>query len=182
MSKFKYKLKEQDTGGEESPTRSKEDIVYDLVLTPLAASVEDAIVALENVDNYGKYVSNIRNTKADIEKAVEDHFGPNQRFTKAKLEKERGKPFPPKTKKAIDDFIRTLQPKPRLLRYEVVGDTIIFPAKFNPTKKATENIIDTVMTTAGIKYSLSEKEALSELKRLVKEEILKFYKNKNNGR
>lgn len=183
MSKYKYKLREQEeTGGEETSSGAKEKIVYDLVLTPLAADVKDVVSALENVNNYGAYVSNIRNTKADVERAVEDHFGPNQRFAKAKLEKERGKPFPIKTKKAIDDFIKTLSAKPKLLRYEVVGDTLVFPAKFNPTKKVTEKIIDTVMGTAGIKYSLDSKESVSELKKLVKEEILKFYKNKNNGR
>ena len=177
MSKYKYKLKEQEeTGAEEPSSGNKEKIVYDLVLTPLAADIKDVVAALEDVENYGSYVSNIRNTKSDIERAVEDYFGPNQRFTKAKLEKERGKPFPPKTKKAIDDFIKTLKPKPKLLRYEVVDDTLVFPAKFNPTKKVTEKIIDTVMGNVGIKYSLDSKEAISELKRIVKEQILKFYK------
>jgi len=178
--KYKYKLKEQEeTSGEETPVGgggSQEKIVYDLVLSPLSGTIGDVIAALENINNYGSYVSNIRNTKADVERAVEDYFGPNQRFAKAKLEKERGKPFPVKTKKAIDDFIKTLSAKPKLLRYEVVDDTLVFPAKFNPTKKVTEKIIATVMGNAGIKYNLDNKETLSELKKLVKEEILKFYK------
>jgi len=175
MSKFKYKLVEnEETGGEETSPSGKEKVIYDLVLTPAVVSVDEVVNALNDINNYGPYVANIRNTKSDIEKAVEDHFGPNQRFTKAKLEKERGKPFPVKTKAALDAFIKTLTTKPNLLRWKVEGDTLVFPAKNNPTKKVTDNIIKTVMNNAGIDYDLENKEALSELKKLVKEEIKKF--------
>lgn len=176
MSKFKYKLIEQEeTSGEESSS-NKEKIVYDLVLTPSVVSTDEVVKALNDINNYGPYIANIRNTKSDIEKAVEDHFGPNQRFTKAKLEKERGKPFPVKTKAALDAFIKTLTTKPSLLKWKVEGNTLVFPAKNNPTKKVTDNIIKTVMKNAGIDYNLENKESISELKKLVKEEILKFYK------
>jgi len=178
MSKFKYRLVEQEEGGEETSSSNKEKVVYDLVLTPLASSVQDAVSALEKIDNYGAYVSNVRNTKSDIEKAVIDHFGPNQPFSKKKLEKERGKPFPPKTKMAIDAFIKTLSTKPSLLRWKVVGDTLIFPSAGNPTKKVTEKIIDSVMNNAGLDYNLENKESVSEskIKKLVKEEIKKLLK------
>lgn len=180
MSKFKYRLVEQEEGGEETSSSNKEKIVYDLVLTPLGSTVQDAVAALEKIDNYGAYVSNVRNTKADIEKAVINHFGPTPLppKLKQKLEKERGKPFPPKTKAAIDAFIRTLSTKPTLLRWKVVGDTLIFPSAGNPTKKVTEKIIDTVMANAGLDYDLESKESISESKltKLVKEKILKFYK------
>jgi len=177
MSKYKYRLVEQEEGGaEETPSGGKEKIIYDLVLTPLGSTVQDAVAALEKIDNYGAYVSNVRNTKADIEKAVINHFGPNQPFAKKKLEKERGKPFPPKTKAAIDAFIRTLSTKPTLLKWKVVGDTLIFPPSGNPTKKVTEKIIDTVMSNAGLDYDLESKESVSELKKLVKEEIKKLLK------
>jgi hypothetical protein len=181
MSKFKYRLVEQEeTGGESEETSSggKEKIIYDLVLTPLGSTVQDAVAALEKIDNYDAYVSNVRNTKADIEKAVINHFGPNQPFAKKKLEKERGKPFPPKTKAAIDAFIRTLSTKPTLLRWKVVGDTLVFPPVGNPTKKVTEKIIDTVMANAGLDYDLESKESMSESKltKLVKEEIKKLLK------
>ena len=175
--KYKYRLVEQEEG-EETPSGNKEKVVYDLVLTPLASNIQDTVSALEKIDNYGAYVSNIRNNKSDVEKAIINHFGPNQPFSKKKLEKERGKPFPPKTKDAINTFIKTLSSKPNLLRWKVVGDTLIFPSAGNPTKKVTEKIIDTVMNNAGLDYNLENKESVSEskIKKLVKEEIKKLLK------
>jgi hypothetical protein len=149
--KYKYRLVEQEeTSGGETPGGNKEKITYDLVLTPLGGTTQDVISALEKMDNYGAYVSNARNAKADVEKAVVNHFGPSQPFVKKKLEKERGKPFPLKTKMAIDSFIKTLSSKPNLLKWKTVGDTLVFPSSGNPTKKVTEKIIDTVMTNAGL--------------------------------
>lgn len=177
MNKYKYKLVEQE-GDEETSSSNKENIIYDLVLTPLGSTVQDAVAALEKIDNYGTYVSNIRNTKADIEKAVIDHFGPSQPFAKKKAEKERGKPFPVKTKAAIDAFIKNLSSKPSLLKWKVVGDTLVFPPAGNPTKKVTEKIISIVMDNAGVDYNLENEESTNEskLKKLVKEEIKKLLK------
>ena len=178
MSKYKYRLVEQDEpqgGGEETPVSSKEKIIYDLVLTPQIVSADEVVKAFETVDNYGPYVSNLRNTKADVEKAVVDYFGPNQPFAKKKLEKERGKPFPPKTKQAVDAFIKSLASKPSLLKWTIEGESLIFPAKRNPTKQVTKNIIDTVMKNANIDYSLDEKEALNEARQIVKEQIKKLF-------
>ena len=174
MNKFKYKLVEQEEGSEEKS--NKEKLTYDLVLTPLGGTVKDAVAALEKIDNYGAYVSNVRNTKADIEKAVTDHFGPSQPFAKKKAEKERGKPFPVKTKAAIDAFIKTLSSKPSLLKWKIVGDTLVFPSAGNPTKKVTEKIIGTVMDNASLDFDLKSEESMSELKKLVKEEIKKLLK------
>lgn len=170
-------IKEQDesNGADDSPTKSKEDLKYNIVITPVAVSADEVVKALENVDNYGAYVSNLRNSKSGIEKAVEDHFGPNQPWKKKSLEKERGKPFPPKTKQAVDAFIKTLTSKPNLLNWEIEGDTVVFPHKKNPTKQVTRNIIDTVMKKANIDYDIDEKEAVNEsiikLKQIIKEEI-----------
>ena len=178
MSKNKYKLVEQDEpqgGGDETSINSKEKIVYDLVLTPQIVSTDEVVKAFETVNNYGPYISNLRNTKADVEKAVVDHFGPSQPFAKKKLEKERGKPFPPKTKQAVDDFIKSLTSKPSLLKWSIEGNSLVFPAKRNPTKQVTKNIIDTVMKKANIDYSLEEKEALSEIRQVVKEQIKKLF-------
>jgi hypothetical protein len=164
--KYKYRLVENEEpttpDGEETGGGSRENVEYELVLTPLAVSADEVIKALENIDNYGAYVSNLRNTKSNVEKAVEDHFGPSQRFEKIKKEKERGKPFPVKTKQAIDDFIRTLTSKPNLLKWNVVKDTLVFPTKSNPTEKVTKNIIKTVMDKAGIDYDLESKEVTNE--------------------
>jgi hypothetical protein len=168
MSKLKYKLVEQDEpqdGAEETPTGgggAKEKIVYDLILTPQIVSTDEVVKAFEKIDNYGPYVSNLRNTKADVEKAVIDHFGPSQPFSKKKLEKERGKPFPPKTKQAVDTFIRTLTSKPSLLKWNIEGNSLVFPTNRNPTKQVTKNIISTVMKKANIDYSLEEKEIMNE--------------------
>ena len=157
---MKYKLKEQDEpqGGEEENIPggggTKEKIVYDLILTPQIISIDEVVKAFETINNYGPYISNLRNTKADVEKAVVDHFGPNQPFVKKKLEKERGKPFPPKTKQAIDTFIRSLTSKPSLLKWSVEGNSLVFSEKYNPTKQVTKNIISTVMKKDNINYSL----------------------------
>ena len=164
--KYKYRLVENEEpttpDGEETGGSSKENVEYELVLTPLAVSADEIIKALEDINNYGAYVSNLRNTKSNVEKAVEDHFGPSQRFEKIKKEKERGKPFPVKTKQAIDNFIRTLTSKPNLLKWNVVKDTLVFPTKSNPTEKVTKNIIKTVMDKAGIDYDLESKEVTNE--------------------
>lgn len=176
MSKYKYKLIEQEEpiDGDISQDRAS----YDIVITPVNASINETIKALENVENYGPYTSNLRNVAVDVNKAVEDYFGPSQRFDKLKKEKERGKPFPVKTKQAVDDFIKSLKSKPNLLKWKIEGDSLIFPTKSNPSKKVTKNIILTIMTNAGIKYDLDEKESLMEnkIRNIVKEQINKFFK------
>lgn len=179
MSKYKYKLIEIEDKAEETPSSGgKEKVVYDLVLTPLGSTIQDVVAALEKIDNYGAYVSNVRNTKADIEKAIINHFGPNQPFIKKKLEKERGEPFPPKTKAAIDTFIKNLSTKPSLLKWKVVGDTLVFPPVGNPTKKVTEKIIGTVMDNAGLDFDLNSVESkdISEIN-ILREKLNKILKN-----
>lgn len=176
MSKYKYRLVEQEE--EETGGSTRQQVSYDLILIPKVVSVGEVVKALEDIDNYGAYVSNLRNATKDVNKAVEAHFGPNQPFAKKKLEKERGKPFPPKTKQAIDDFIKTLTSKPNLLNWIVKDTELLFPASKNPTKKVTQNIISTVMDNAGIEYNLVDKETIDEnqLKNLIREIILKNVK------
>ena len=91
--KYKYRLVENEEpttpDGEETGGSSKENVEYELVLTPLAISADEVVKALEDVNNYGAYTSNLRNTKTNVEKAVETYFGPSQRFEKIKKEKER---------------------------------------------------------------------------------------------
>jgi hypothetical protein len=184
--KYKYKLREQEEGediksGEEisgggSP---KEKIDYNLILTPLSSTIDETVKALENIENYGSYISNLRNSATNVNKAVEDHFGPNQRFEKIKKEKERGKPFPIKTKQSIEDFIKSLSSKPNLLKWEIKEEYIIFPHKSNPSKKVTKSIIETVMDNAGIKYDLDEKEVLDENINKVRNVIKEVIKENN---
>lgn len=173
MSKYKYRLVEN-----EEDNNVRQQASYDLVLTPTVLSVEEVVKALENIDNYGAYVSNLRNATKDVNKAVEIHFGPSQPFAKKKLEKERGTPFPPKTKQAIDDFIKTLTSKPNLLNWVIKDGELLFPSSKNPTKKVTQNIIDTVMNNAGIDYTTSDRETVDEgsLREIIKEIIRKIQK------
>jgi len=141
----------------------------DLVVTP-EGNVKDAIAAFEDIDNYGIYVSRMRNKK-EIDAAVEKHFGPPG-FKRKTLEKERGKPFPIKTKQAVDDFIKSILSKPSLLKYKVEGNSIIFPQASNPGKEETKKVIQTVLDNAKIKFSLSKKENIKEIiRQYVKEAI-----------
>lgn len=156
---YKYKLKEQD--GEEVSPSSRDQVNYDLVLTPKSTEAEEVVKALENIDNYGIYVANMRN-KSSIQKAIEDHFGPVIPAKRKQIEKQRGVPFPVKTKQAIDDFVKSLTSKPTLLKYKVTDNTIVFPKGSNPAKDLTKKIIDVVMKNAKIDYSIADKEAVDE--------------------
>lgn len=171
---YKYKLVEQEIDGD----NTRQNASYDLVLTPTILSVEEVVKALENIDNYGAYVSNLRNSATDVNKAVEAHFGPSQPWAKKAKEKENGKPFPPKTKQALDDFIKNLKSKPSLLTWNIKGEELHFPTSKNPSKQVTKNIINTVMKNAGIDYTIEEKETINEdlLRKMIKEIILKNIK------
>jgi hypothetical protein len=152
---------EQD-GVEDDAQFSINKATYNLVVTPIDSTPEDIINALDNIDNYGIYASNIRNTatnKATINKALEDHFGPNIPTKKKALEKQRGTPFPPKTKQAMDAFVKQFSSKPQLLKPTVEGDKVIFYQKDNPTKDLTKKILQVVLNNAQIKYKISEKES-----------------------
>ena len=150
----------------------------DIVLTPEAPStVEDAIQALENKDNYGIYLSNIRTGKV-TPKDMEEFFGPSSPRAKQKIEKDTGVMFPIKTKAAIDDFIKTRAGKPNLVAYTIVDDTLIFPNSKNSSKGRTQSIVSTVMKNAGVRYTIKQKESFNEakIKAIIREEILKTLK------
>ena len=150
----------------------------DIVVIPQGSStVEDAIKALEDKNNYGIYVSNIRTGKV-TPKDMEEFFGPTSPRAKQAIEKERGVKFPIKTKAAIDDFIKNRAGKPNLVYYDVVGDTLVFPNSKNTSKGRTQSIVSTVMDNAGINYTIKQKESFkeSQIKAIIKEEILKMIK------
>lgn len=147
----------------------------DIVLIPTEPStVEDAIKALEDKNNYGIYLSNIRTGKV-TPKDMEEFFGPSSPRAKQKIEKETGVKFPVKTKAAIDDFIKNRAGKPNLVHYEVVDNTLVFPNSKNTSKGRTQSIVATVMQNAGVRHTLKQKESFNEakLKAMIKEEILK---------
>lgn len=162
MSKYSL-VKLIENEGDDEATFSIGKPVYDLTVTPEGTTAEETSNAFSNIENYGIYASNIRNTatnKATINKALEDYFGPVTPAKKKSLEKQRGVPFPPKTKQAIDDFVKQFASKPQLVTFRISGNNLIFPQKENPTKDLTKKIIKTVLTNAGIQYKISEKEAI----------------------
>lgn len=147
----------------------------DIVVAPEGgATVEDLIKALEDKNNYGIYLSNIRTGKV-TPKDMEEFFGPSSPRGKAAIEKRTGVKFPIKTKAAIDDFIKSRAGKPNLVNYDVVGDTLVFPNSKNTSKGRTSSIVTTVLDNAGVRYSIKQKESFSEaqLKAMIKEEILR---------
>lgn len=156
---YKYKLREEEA---EATPSNREQVNYDIVVTPNSVSVEDTVKALETLDNYGMYVSNMRN-KSSIQKAIDDHFGPVIPAKRKKMERDQGFPFPVKTKTSIDDFVKSLTSKPTLLKYKVKDNTIVFPKSGNPAKDLTKKIIDVVMKSAKIDYSIADKEAVDEV-------------------
>jgi hypothetical protein len=172
---YKYKLREEEA---ETTPSNREQVNYDIVVTPNSVSVEDTVKALETLDNYGMYVSNMRN-KSSIQKAIEDHFGPVIPAKRKKMERDQGFPFPVKTKTSIDDFVKSHTSKPTLLKYKVKDDTIVFPKSGNPSKNLTKKMIDVVMKNAKIDYSVADKEAVDEA--MVNKENLKITSRKDKN-
>lgn len=155
----------------------------DIVL--VTQDVDKTIEAFEDINNYGAYASSARN-KATVEKAIEDYFGPSHPIKRKSLEKQRGKPFPPKTKQAMDDLVKSLSFKPSILFYQKEGNQLVFPNEKNRNKENTLKLIKIVMNNAGIDYKISEKVSINEskikksqLKQLIKEWIIKDI-NKSN--
>lgn len=164
----------QEEGGPGFYDTSKSNIsIY-----PLENTLEEMIAALDNLDNYGKFLSNLRNTKIGLENALEAHFGPTHPVKKRTLEKKRGEPFPLKTKQSINDFIKSFSTKSNILTYDIENETLVFPNNENPTKEMTKKIIATVMKNAGIKYKLEDK----EIQETLSETLLKHIVFKNSIR
>jgi hypothetical protein len=154
---YKYKLREAEA---EATPSNREQVDYDIILTPKGVSVEDTIKALENIDNYGIYISNLSNNDPKMRKAKEAYFGtPAERRVKA----NQGK-FPEFTNASNLAFIKAFNSKSTLLKYKVKDDTIVFPKSGNPSKNLTKKMIDVVMKNAKIDYSVADKEAVGETK------------------
>jgi hypothetical protein len=152
---YKYKLREAEA---EATPSNREQVDYDIILTPKSVSVEDTIKALENIDNYGIYISNLSNNDPKMRKAKEAYFGtPAERRVKA----NQGK-FPEFTNASNLAFIKAFNSKSTLLKYKVKDDTIVFPKSGNPSKNLTKKMIDVVMKNAKIDYSVTDKEAVDE--------------------
>jgi hypothetical protein len=151
---------------------------YDINVIPTEVAVDDVIKALDDINNYGIYISNMRNSPV-VNQGIEKYFGnmdaDGKKISpagKASIEKSTGKKFPVKTKDAIDAITMSLISKPNLLKYEVKGNNVVFPQKGNPTKEVTKRIIKTVLGNAGIKYKVKEVE-LAESKTIKFLDILR---------
>ena len=169
---YKYKLREAEA---EATPSNREQVDYDIILTPKGVSVEDTIKALENIDNYGIYISNLNNNDPKMRKAKEAYFGtPAERRVKA----NQGK-FPEFTNSSNLAFIKAFNSKSTLLKYKAKDDTIVFPKSGNPSKNLTKKMIDVVMKNAKIDYSVADKEAVDEA--MVNKENLKITSRKDKN-
>ena len=157
--KFRIIENQEDTSLNRGHSRSE----LDLLLTPINSTPEEIESALNDRENYGPYLMNTRD-KSSVNKAIEDHFGPTLPTKKKPLEKLRGEPFPPKTKQAMDDFLKGLEVgKPNILTWEIKPDgTILFPSKRNESQQKTTNVLKQVLGNVGIKYKLEHFENLAE--------------------
>jgi hypothetical protein len=162
---------------QEEPSRYKS--VFDIILTPTNATVEKVDEAFKNINNYGKYASNLRNIyNKDYEVLFDAIFGPSNPRQKSILD-PTGTKFKPKTKDNIDAFTKIFyQGKVNIIMYEIYKDSaIVFKNDANPhlTQTQLEKIIKEVLDNAGIEYKLN-KEELSESKTIKLLDILKYAK------
>ena len=165
---MKYSLKKLILENEESVPRDGANVStmrlnYNIVVTPTNATAQEAADAFSNLENYGTFktqaLRNSSTNKAEINNAIEKHFGPSiPSKKKAALKLRDGEPFPLRTKTSLDDFMKQFNPKPKLLTWDVKGDSLIFLQSKNPVKNQIKNIVDMVMNEAGITYEIEEKE------------------------
>jgi len=168
-------------------------------------TAEEADKALHTKDNYGIYISTMRNSKVS-DKDVDDYFGPrspNVRNVRLKARFDKFKevnpestmeysewltkgpvgtdvgPYPIRTKDNYDAFINKFITKPNLLNWTVKDNTLVFPKDINPGRNKIKSIVTTVLQNAGFgEKTFTFKTDVSEakLKAYLKEEILKVYK------
>ena len=135
---------------------------------------DDVVKALENKDNYGRYLGTMRNAKVS-DKDVENHFGPRSIRAREKNETERYEkfkqqnpdsdltlqqwktegpagtdigPYPVRTKDNYDMFVKQFITKPNLLNYYKKGDAVIFPKDPARGRNEIKNIVATVLDNA----------------------------------
>jgi hypothetical protein len=157
MSKYSLvKLMENEEDGRSGRAIVKSDII----VTPKGEStLENIITALEDSDNYGIYLSNLRNVNKFIQDEFTKHFGtPAQRRT--------GK-FPIYTKDSEMAFLKDLfkdetkinaQTRKvilsKILNYNIKDNKVtVTPTKENP-KAAIKSKLDTILGNAGINFSI----------------------------
>jgi hypothetical protein len=149
-----------ENDGEEDGRAGRAIVKSDITVTPKGEStLKDIISALENSDNYGIYLSNLRNVNKFIQDEFTKHFGtPAQRRT--------GK-FPTYTKDSEMSFLKNLfkdetkintQTRKvilsKILNYNIKDNKIVItPTKENP-KAAIKSKLDTILGNANVNFSI----------------------------
>ena len=157
---MKYSLvKLMENEGDEDRPSSGLAATYNLVVTPttiikdkktIKATPNDVIEALNNIVNYGIYMSNLRTRfQTDYDKK----FG-------TIYDRRSGKK-PPVTKDMENIFYSSLlkDKKIQLLVPTIEGDTVVFYQKDNPKEAELNKILKTVLKNAEITYTTSKKES-----------------------
>jgi len=158
MNKYSLVRLMENEGDEERPSSALK-ATYNLVVTPTnitkdgkttKATPNDIITALNNVVNYGMYMSNLRTRFSND---YDKEFG-------TAYDRRAGRK-PPVTKNMENEFYSSLlkNKKVQLLIPTVEGDTIVFYQKDNPKKVELDKIIKTVLKNAEIEYTTSTKES-----------------------
>jgi len=159
MNKYSLVRLMENEGEEDGRPSSGLKATYNLVVTPttiskdektVKATPNDVISALNNVVNYGIYMSNLRTRFSND---YDKKFG-------TVYDRRSGKK-PPVTKDMENEFYSSLlkNKKIQLLIPTVEGDTVVFYQKDNPKKAELDKIIKTVLKNAEITYTTSEKES-----------------------
>lgn len=145
---------------EEDGRSGKAIVKSDIIVIPKGEStLENIITSLEDSDNYGMYLSNLRNVNKFIQDEFTKHFGtPTQRRT--------GK-FPIYTKDSEMAFLKDLLKDKtkisdknkkiilsKILNYNIKDNKVtITPTKENP-KATIKNKLDTILGNAKVDYSI----------------------------
>lgn len=160
MNKYSLVKLMENEGDDERPSSALK-ATYNLAITPTTitskdgktgkATPNDVIAALNNVVNYGMYMSNLRTR---FSKDYDAEFG-------TAYDRRSGKK-PPVTKDMENEFYSGLLKKKKiqLLFPTVEKDTVVFYQKDNPMKKdVIDKMVKTVLKNAGIEYKSSTKES-----------------------
>ena len=150
MNKYSLVRLMENEGEEDGRPSSGLKATYNLVVTPTGATPNDVIAALNNVVNYGIYMSNLRTRFSND---YDKEFG-------TVYDRRAGRK-PPVTKNMENEFYSSLlkNKKIQLLIPTVEGNTVVFYQKDNPKKAELDKIIKTVLKNADITYTTSEKES-----------------------
>jgi hypothetical protein len=145
-------------------TNSKEEFIKTVKLTPVARKEKFTDEELGEMYDILKSSGNITIGDTTFKK-VENEF------------------YPKVSPKLTTDFLSQYAGKPNILKYDIKGDTLVFPQSKNESRDYMLKILKTVLENAGIEYKIGKYTTINEgkikssqLKQLIKEEIIKMLK------